>query len=167
MHFGAAGITGDHVRNVSVLGGEVPGQRGCQVYRPVVGLRRNRSTGGVVENQTQPALVLAAELAHLQRARFRTGLPIHVARRVLWHVFANSIEIGTTTAHIALQFTIDEWEDFVELVGGVNRRVNNNLPPQRNMPGLGEKCKGKTCGQTEAVFTVTAAPIEVQFQIGR
>src|SRR2546427_167798 len=35
---GGAALTsyqGLHVRNVSVLGGEVPGQRGCQVYRPV------------------------------------------------------------------------------------------------------------------------------------
>ena len=76
------------------------------------------------------------------------------------------VQIGTAPADKALPLAAHQRQDFEDLVGRLNARVDQNFPGQRNVARLGEESKRKARGQTETVFAIASAPIEVQFQIG-
>src|SRR5689334_3522465 len=81
---------------------EVPRQRRRQVDRLFIRLFRKYSDGRIVERDAELALIFAGELTHFERSRFCRCFPIDVPSRILGHVFANAIEIGTSSADEAL-----------------------------------------------------------------
>src|SRR5712692_2798563 len=65
--------------NLGILSRKVPAERCRQCNYALLSLRGNGSRAGIIEDDAQFALVLAAELAHFERARLGCSLPIYVA----------------------------------------------------------------------------------------
>src|SRR4051794_36012326 len=143
----------------------MPCERGGEIDGFLVRGFRDQPGFRIIKGDAELALVLAGKLAHLQRSRLRGGFPIYVPRRILGHVLANEIEIGTTASDETLPLSANQGKYLEDLVRLLDARVDENLSREGHMARLGEECKRETRGQAEAVFTVEAALIELQLQI--
>src|SRR5438094_4113241 len=110
MYLVAASLPRNLVGDLGILGGKIPGQRRGQVYSPLICRFRNHLGFGIVEYDAHLALILAAELAHLQRAGLGRSLPAPVPRRILRHVLSDAIEIGAAAVHKALPLAPHQWQ---------------------------------------------------------
>src|ERR1700719_269953 len=97
---------------------EVPSQRGGQAYSLLIYCRRQDSGCGVVKHDAKLAFIFAAELAHFERAGAGRGFPVHMAGRVVGHIFADEVKIVAATAHKGFELAGDHGKNFEELFGG-------------------------------------------------
>src|SRR5580704_10128921 len=109
--------------------------------------------------------IFAGELTHFQRSRLRRCLPIDMARRILRHILANSVQIGAASAHKTLPLPAHQGQDFEKLVRCSDRWIYQYFTRQRYVSRFSKKGKGKPRGQAEAGLAITSSPIESQMQV--
>src|SRR5262249_34857324 len=143
-----------------VLTSEVAGQGSRQRDGTLVSFRRNFARLGIVENNAQPALILARELPHFQRSGFRRGFPVHRARHIVRRVFANTVKLSSAAAHEGDKLAGNQRQNIQQLFGLEQRRVHNQFALQRNRTALGQKRKWETRGNTKTILAVLSASRE-------
>src|SRR5207245_7298496 len=86
------------------------------------------------------------------------GFPINVARAIGGLVVADGVQIVPAAPGEALQFAAHQRQDFVELPGGLNARVNDDLEVRIRLAGLLQEPEGETRADAESLLPVHAAP---------
>src|SRR5207245_6377025 len=73
-------------------------------------------------------------------------------------VVADGVQIVAAAPGVALQFAAHQRQDFVELPGGLNARVNDDLEARIRLAGLLQEAEGETRANAESLLPVHAAP---------
>src|SRR5262249_42295579 len=110
--------------------------------------------------------IFAAEFSHLERTGLRRGFPVHMAGGILRHVFTNAVEGVAATPHEGFEFAGNQGKDFEKLVSRFDCWVYKDGTGQGDSTSFSQKGKWKTGGQTEALFSIAATPLEAEFQVG-
>src|SRR5581483_11689116 len=111
---------------------------------------RNPPKVGIVKDYTQLALVLATKLAHLERTRFCSCLPVHMTCGIFRHIFPNPIQVVSASTYKTGKLAGDKREYFEEVIGRFHFRVDNKFPRKSDAAHLSQERKRKPCCQAEA-----------------
>ena len=114
-----------------------------------------------IEDQHHAALVFAREFADHQAAGLRGDFPIDEAGAVGGQIVAQRMQLVAASAEVAGHFAAQQRQHFVELVGGLDARVDDDFafrnPPgaffRRSRTGSGCGCRRRPGGRRRAAET--------------
>src|SRR5215471_12651003 len=125
----------------------------------------HRSGKRIVEDDSQSALVLATELAHLERAGSSSRFPVDVPGGIFGHIFPDAIEIVAAPPDESLKLARHHGQNIEELLWGLHRGIDNDLAGQCDLAGFEQKSKRKTGGQSEILVAIASAGRKRHFQV--
>ena len=113
-----------------------------------------------IEKDLEQPLLFARELPHLQVARVRAGLPVHVARAFERLVGAYAVEVAAPAARLRFEIAAHGGQHLLEAGLRVDGRIDQHIAAQRHVRAALDEAERKARGKLEAALAVDAAPAE-------
>ena len=133
------GVSGRCIGEVHVLAGEMFCQGRSYGDGALVGGNRNRTGRRIVKYDPQAALVFTGELAHLERAGFGRGFPVHKANGILGRMFADEVKLAAASSEIRGKFPSHHRQDVEEVVGFQQCGIDQQLTAELDLAALDKK----------------------------
>ena len=119
-----------------------------------VGARR---TDERIEHQHHAALVLAREFADHQAAGFRGDFPVHEAGAIGGLIVAQGMQLVAAPAEMTGHLAAQQRQDFIELLGRLDARIDDDFDVRIHLARLFEEAEGKPRANAESILAVDAA----------